>query len=198
MKNIAIVICLLVGVSGISQSSVGVETGVSFSKFRGDAGIENGKGLVTFVPGIFYEYKFSESLAIKAAFSYQEKGSTFDGQLDISDPGDPIFNQDDIDIQISSKFYVINPLLKFRTKGETKFFANAGPFLGLSSTSGGPSDYGFTTGVGLERSIKKLTLSIEARNSLGLADLNRDSLLDGYFKKKSNAYYLLLGAAYSF
>ncbi len=197
--EILLLVLLLVSTDSIySQSNIkiGVEGGVISSNLRGNDLPHYRVNQKDVYAGITLEYRIYNSFFLKSGISYETKG------FSISTINVPYYEGKIGDLAIGGVEigYVTIPLLvKYATSGKIQFFANAGPYISFMAKSTNlivkKTDFGFTSGIGLQMPKEKNTFSIEIRNSLGLVDIG-DSVLTNE-AIKTNAFYLLLGYAYN-
>lgn len=188
-----------------SKMDMGVDAGVGLSSLRGNPIIkEYLDPRFCYSAGLFVNYNINKVVALKSGVYSDLKGSS--SKVTITDmygnSSDWTFNQ--------NFHYLTIPLLAKLSFGEkVRFFANTGPFLSYLLKSEfqrteymNPGsdrettqyskriDAGLVFGLGVSRSFKeRFTLSLEARDNLGLADINKS----GSNKAKTNTLNFLLG-----
>lgn len=216
-----LILIFLIFVTGIynnssaqySQWNLGLEGGPSYTSTVGNDAVDlDTKPNFGFIAGIFGQYNFNSNYSLKLAANYQQKGS----KLEIS--------QQDIkgnDYVLDGKLkleYITIPLLFRGNFGSTgvKFFANAGPYLGILMTnkttidantqynepgrtvdntdSTKSTDFGVTAGIGLQIPIAtKSALTFEIRDDIGLTNIS-DYTSDG--STKTNSLSFIVGITF--
>ncbi len=196
-----------------SQWDLGLEGGPSYTSTVGNNAVDlDTKPNFGFIAGIFGQYNFNSNYSLKLAANYQQKGS----KLEIS--------QQDLqgyDYVLDGKLkleYITIPLLFRGTFGSTgvKFFANAGPYLGILMTnkttidantqynepgrtvdntdSTKSTDFGVSAGIGLLIPIAtKSALTFEIRDDIGLTNIS-DYTSDG--STKTNSLSFIVGITF--
>ncbi len=190
----------------------GAQGGLSLIFLRGNDVLKsyNGTGL-SFSGGLFAQYNFTERLALRIDPGFERKGNIFRGTA---------YDQNLNPLgKVTSRLsydYLTLPVLVRATFGKKyKLFVNAGPYaaylLNVTQSYKGEGfpdsksdypyphkdfDFGITAGVGVTAPLKeKLVLSLELRNSLGLADISEGEIINNG-TIQTNATNLLVGIAY--
>jgi hypothetical protein len=209
-----------------SQFNVGIEGGPSITSLRTTGTIDSLdftsiysilKSNFGFLTGVYGQYNFNKSYALKLAVNYQLKGSDIEGDLNIGGGTIATFN---------GKFkmdYITIPLLFKGTYGSNiKFFFDAGPYLGILLSNkvtygfngtfpGSPipdtteditdstksTDIGITMGIGMQVPVSKtMSLTFELRDDLGLINTS-DYLSNTDLDLKTNAASLVVGLSFN-
>lgn len=213
---------LLVSIFGLFNTSsaqykqwnAGFEGGPSATFTVGNDAVDlDTKPNFGFLVGIFGQYNFNNTYSLKLAANYQQKGS----KLEISQPDSAGFSYvQDGKLKLD---YITIPLLfrgEFGSSSSLKFFANAGPYIGIlltnkttldaNSTTNQPervtdntdstksTDFGITAGIGLQFSVAKSTLlTFEVRDDIGLTNIS-DYTSGG--STKTNSLSLIVGLSF--
>ena len=163
--------------------------------------------------GIFFQDNFHKTLSFRTNLAFERKGSVTDAILTDLE-GNRLGN-----VRVHSNFdYLTIPfLLKAGTGSKLHLYAQAGPFIGFllqaNSVSKGEEfethtsnqtsiykrfDFGFTIGLGLTVPVKKkLNLSFEVNNNLGLYNIGATKIINNG-SIKTNSCYLHIGISYCF
>ena len=197
MKKYILVLFLVVFITNLSfgqeektnkDSKLGINGGISYSKFRGNDIIKESNADIGFLFGISFEHYLNEKFSIKTNLNFESKVISRDG----------IFFYDEYlqeaKTKASYKYLVIPILAKYNFGNNKNFIVNAGPFLGflLKSTtksSGFPdsdfsdlykkTDFGLSIGFGTKITLnEKSNLNIELRENLGLTNISDAQVYD--------------------
>lgn len=217
-----------------SQFNIGFEGGPSLTSLRTTGTIDQYSDLDVyysytksnfgFLTGVFGQYNFNQSYAVKLAVNYQLKGAKIEGNipLNLTDGGGEVIN-----IGLDGKLkmdYITIPLLFKGTYGSNiKFFFDVGPYLGilltneatidLTATNGAATadtsittditdstkstDVGITMGIGMQVPVSKtMSLTFELRDDLGLINTS-DFLSNTELDNKTNAASLVVGLSFN-
>lgn len=198
MKKLLIALILLLSISSIfSQTKVGVELGPSFSNLRGDFLPSTKKAITNLTVGGFIETDINGPWSFKGLVLVERKGYTFDvSDINIFNPtDDPIFIN--VETNPNTTYLTLAPLMKYVLGEAVQFYINAGPFVGFVLENESPSnstDFGAIGGIGIQKSYNAVSLFIEGRGSLGLANTFESNLSPGTIK--TSAIYILVGIAF--
>lgn len=195
MKRIYLIIFTLTYFTGnaISQNpnKIGLEIGPSLSNLRGDRFNEENNSLFKLYAAATFEYSLNNRFSLKSGLTYETKGGKY--EFFETNPVTDEFLKIEINNQLS--YLTIPILFKYSTKGDVQFFANTGPFFSLLMSSKGiaskKTDYGITSGLGLQFFLNNNYFALELRNSLGLQNI-QNSRFDSSSNVKTNAFYLLV------
>lgn len=204
-----IILLFFLSINSFSQEKLmfGVNTGLTYSEFRGNGFVKHNKSKIDYLVGGFVEYKFNARLSTVINVNYERKSihyfypKPYEGNV-IGPP------QEDIENLTRFRYISFPILLKYYPIINSSFYINSGPYfaslLDVTNYNEGIKndldfndsfkklDVGFSIGVGYELEINKMNyLGIELRNNLGIKDLS--SLEYSPFNStKSNAINLII------
>ncbi len=215
--SIALMYTLAISLTSYAQSNklnIGIEGGPSIISLRHENVKQKNfhSPSIGYSVGIALQYNFKKRFSIHSAILFERKGAKTKKQgTDSLGKNTYMFNTfDNFD-------YLTLPLLVRANFGKKiNLFINAGPYISYLiqqhslikfpeeapfnnqqytyTNSFYKMDYGISGGVGLAIPIKqKLVFSIEARNNLGLNNIQKL-----WYSTKTNSANLLLGVAYKF
>lgn len=206
-----LILCFLWAPEGLKAQHddfiLGIESGMGIRSLKGHIeGIVVGKTAMGIgqTGGISLQYYFSNEFCIKVGLLYAKKGAKSKWEY-LDDNGNRISFQ-----TTSLEFnYISFPFLfRYELGKKVKYFANLGPF--LSVLVGNPSDqlgsviditddlnsldFGMSSGIGVQFPLqKKLHISLELRNDLGLVDISNFPFPNPDRSLQSRTTNLLLG-----
>jgi opacity protein-like surface antigen len=138
MKKTILVLASMVFCMALqAQFSYGPKVGLNLANLSGDD-VDNNSMLISFNAGVFGNYGINDMFSVQAEVNYEGKGAKFD-------TGD-----EDVNMVLG---YLTIPVLAKVTFGDNiKFYANAGPYIGLlmGATWDGESEYEYQQYVGLD------------------------------------------------
>ena len=217
MRTILILICIsfyTVISSAQSNLTLGLEVGMSRSNILTDHSMRIRKYVPARNYGVSINYRFYRQLSIQGGLYFSEKGAAESITYENNSPG---VNQ--TSIHYSSEYLAMPLLFRYSTKGQVRFFANTGIYLGYllhyemrQFTVNEPAeqiinlkektnsfDAGFTLGLGIQLVfpvIERLSLSLELRENLGLVPLENENY-SGNVRSYNNSIGLQFGLAYN-
>ena len=202
--------------------SLGLNTGITYSDFRGNTFFNDYKYGFDFLFGVSVDYKIKDRLFISSDLNYERKSANKFYEINntvglsggtIVIVGIPFGENppDKPEFKFQTKFeYVSIPiLLKYFISENNDFYINAGPYIGyLLNTKnvddGKESDLdfnndfdkidlGFSVGIGYNLELNQTNyLNFELRNNLGLTNINSNN--NSLFNStKTNSLNLILG-----
>ncbi len=163
---------------------------------------------ISFSTGLNIERFLNSQISLKAGLNYERKGSRGDF-LFIDEFGNLVGTRE---MKINSDYLTLPVMISSYTKGKTRFYMNAGPFLGFlirnkalySAIGDHPEqtiditenmkriDLGFSIGFGLYIPIGDvLLLDLGIRDNMGLLNTSKEGSV------KTNSYGFQLGVKYS-
>ncbi|NVO04159.1 MAG: PorT family protein [Bacteroidetes bacterium] len=218
-RIITIIFAVFIATTAFAQENkytiglVGFGYSPNYTILRGNEMVEKNlfpdKG---FTHGISFKYNLKKSLSLQTELLYESKA------VKVHKRGAPTYP----DMGSFGKHfdYITIPFLFQLSFGKKiVFFSNTGIFMSyliketdwyysgysgeIQSTNNTKSykriDAGITTGLGIAVPIKKrLVISLELRNNLGLFDVNEIKYLSSDMTTKTNSTNLLIGLAYKF
>lgn len=212
---IVLILCSSLTFAQTNKFEIGLEMGPSLISLRGNDIIDKNNDLsFGFSSGLTFQYNFPKLISIRTNISFERKGLTTQGTAT-----DQYGNQIGEITFHSNLDYLTIPILGRLTFGKKiNIFVNAGPYIGYlikqtdvteafgehpkTETDNTDNfkriDFGITTGLGARFPIKKkLFLSVEIRNNLGITNISSVSVVnDGAIK--TNSTNLLIGIEYRF
>lgn len=204
-----------------NKINIGVEGGLSKVMLYGNGVVKEYKH---FAPGytaeLSFQYNFTSILSIRSGLALERKG-TAAKNFAITDQDGNMYAK--ADIRLRSDYLIVPILVRATTGKKVNLFVNAGPYVGCllrtaytysygiynypstgtikfdNSPYTKKYDWGASVGLGIAVPIKKLLLSLELRNNIGLYNISavHEANADG---KSSKTYSgnLLIGLAYKF
>ena len=187
-----------------NEMRVGVNSGATLSKFRGNDIIKNTNPGIGFLIGLSFEYSLSQNISLKTNLNYSRKSfSNTSNGFELHG-----FSSKEIKTRTNYDYLELPILIKYVVDNSERFFVNGGPFLGYllkaeSKTKGfldndstvlnKKMDLGLSIGIGtIFRFDDKNNLSIELRNNLGLINIS-DVKVYRNETVKTNSLNLILG-----
>ena len=197
---ILLVVGILFTTACLSQNEmrVGLNTGGTLSKFRGNELIKQADPNIGFLIGISFEVYFSEKLSLKTNLNYERKSFSYKTN-EIDEIGLPI---NDFKVKTNFDYLMLPMLIKYEINSSKRFFASGGPFLGYllsnkfkakgfpdnnSTSLNKKIDIGLSFGIGKKIELDdKNDLSIELRDNFGLINISDVEVFrDGTIKTNS-------------
>jgi len=191
-----------------NKLSGAVEGGLGFRSLSGNELVDNNtKSDLGYIFGVSGQYSFSENYSLKAGLYFQKKGAKANTN-NTDSLGNPTGTSD---IKINFNYLTIPVLFKSTFGSGLKFFVNAGPYLGilLSAKDEIPAignqpantidtkditesiDFGLTGGIGIIIPAgKKLGISIEIRDDLGLVNISKAPVYNGGTLKNNTLNFI--------
>jgi len=217
MRNLLIFISVIC-YSGITSAqgnlNLGLDIGMARSNILIGHSLGNREYLPTSTYGVSINYIFYNQFSIQSGLYFEEKGAAESISYEMNSS-----NIQQSSIHYSSEYLTMPILVRYSTKGQVKFFTNAGfyfgylldyemrqftinyptePFVDLKEESN-ILDAGLTLGLGIQLILpifERFSLSLEFRENFGLIPLeNRD--YEGNVKSYNNSIGLLFGIAYN-
>lgn len=196
-----------------TKSKLGIEAGAGITSLRGNPILEKYQEHdVGFSSALFLQYNLKKTFSIHTSIGFERIGTKTKSGLEVDSFGNPLGNA-----KTYRHFnYLSMPLLLRASFGKKiNFFVNAGPHIGilLNETSvtkieGGATtkdehtedfntaNFGVTSGLGVSIPLNlKFDISFEARDNLGLSNINKVEGLNNA-TIKTNSLSLLVGLAY--
>jgi len=191
----------------------GVLAGPSLASMRGNTIIDNySEPKIGFAAGLSFQYNTRKILSFHTGILFDQKGTVFKAQL-IDSTG----NLQGKVTTNSNMNYLTVPLLVRASFGKhITYFVNAGPYFSymlqhvditrgkdIETFRNSPAytekrfDAGISAGIGAKFPLKEnISLTCEARNSLGLTDISNTPVINNG-KILTNSASLLIGITYS-
>lgn len=190
---------------------IGVEVSPGMTSLRGNPLVDRHDATLGFTGGFFLQYNFSNLFSLRTNLALERKGSSNTSQ--VTDQNGNIM--DDMTLHFNFNYLVLPILTRASFGQRAKFFIDAGPYLGylLKNTAVlkgenyettrshddslyKKADFGLSTGAGVSIPLNKnISLSFEARNSLGLTNVSAVPVIaDGSIKM--NSLNLLVGLVF--
>jgi len=209
MKNIILIIVIFISLSINAQDkgfSIGLEAGPSIVTLYGDNTTDFDKKIkISGIGAITTKFNFNKFFSLKSGIGFERKGIT--SYLEFTNE----FGETIMEGTSTSNFdYVTIPLLaQLELGNKVKFLLNMGPYISyllrfssnssfdINSSSTLDSfnrfDFGITSNIGILYKINEdLSITIEARNSLGLYNI---AAYSGSIK--TNSLAIITGISYS-
>ena len=221
-KKLFIVLFLINGILFSQEKiSLGLNTGLTYSDFRGNDFFDNYEYGFDFLIGISFDYKIKDRLFISTDVNYERKSANnfYEASNTVGSGGTIIiigtpFGEnppDEPELKFQTRFeYISIPiLLKYFVSKNNDFYINGGPYLGyllnIKNINDGEEsdldfnndfekiDLGLTFGIGYNLNIsQKSYLNFELRNNFGLTNI--DSNNNNLFNRtKANSLNLIIG-----
>ncbi|MFD0963552.1 porin family protein [Pseudofulvibacter geojedonensis] len=209
MKNnklLLIVLGLFLTIQIYAQNDfkIGINAGINYPKLRGNEYAKYNNFKVGYLVGVSFDYYIKQNLSLKTNINYERKIKKLEITLfsyDANVTGKENYNE--------IYEYINLPILLKYEFGNSKFFANGGPFFNYlinqkidSNYSNNNSnlhskqkkiDFGLSLGIGTNISLnEKNDLTIEIRDDLGLIDTS-DASENTNSTLKTNSIKLIIG-----
>ena len=223
VKKLFILFFFLSGVI-LSQekNSLGINSGITYSDFRGNNFFDDYEKGFDFLIGISFDFKLKDRLFISTDLNYERKSTNKLYELNnlVGSSGGTIIiygtpfgenppDKPEYKFRTRFEYITIPVLIKYFISENKDFYINGGPYFGyLLNTknidNGKESDLdfnkdfnkidlGFTIGFGYNLELNETNhISFELRNNLGLTKINSDD--NSFFDStKTNSLNLILG-----
>lgn len=221
-KKLFIVLFLINGILFSQEKiSLGLNTGLTYSDFRGNDFFDNYEYGFDFLIGISFDYKIKDRLFISTDVNYERKSANnFYEASNTVGPGGTIIiigtpigenppDKPELKFQTRFEYISIPILLKYFVSENNDFYINGGPYLGyllkIKNINDGEEsdldfnndfekiDLGLTFGIGYNLDLsQKSYLNFELRNNFGLTNI--DSNNNNLFNRtKVNSLNLIIG-----
>jgi len=199
--------------SRLNRIEFDIEGGPNLSFMYGNSyTVDNVKSGIGFQGGFSFQYNFSRLLAIRTNISFERRVIKNKDEVTFTDEFGNVIGTGTF---YNHYNYLVLPILLRTSFGNhLRFFANAGPYIGLllkgkffseitstgEQTSGTLEDakkidLGLSTGIGLSLPLSEhIAIAFEARNNLGLLPINNKE--DGDGGAKFNTTEILLSITY--
>jgi hypothetical protein len=192
------------------RHEIGIEAGPSYTNMFGTDFLKLESGRVGFLTGLTYQYNFPKFFSIRTGFAIEQKGAY--NTLDYTDTSGNVYGSGSYVRNIN--YFSLPVLMRFSFGKKAKFFVNAGGYMGfifdsnvrLVDPNGIVTVQGFdlnrfevgaTLGIGgMFTILKRLNLSLEVRDNLGLYNLGKGGNL-GSGDAMTNSLYGLVGVSYN-
>ena len=196
-----------------AKLKLGIEAGAGITSLRGNPILEKyQKSDVGFSSALFLQYNLRKTFSIHTSIGFERIGTKSKNGFAVDSFGNPL---GDAKTRTHYNYLSMPILLRASVGKKINFFVNAGPYIGilLNQTSitkieGGQTvkdehtkdfntvNFGATSGLGVSIPINsKFDISFEARDNLGLSNINK---VEGSNNAiiKTNSLSLLAGIAY--
>ena len=195
-----------------TKGIVGYELTPTITSIRGNTVIYNFNSRLSFSTGLTFEYFIDQQFSLKSGLLFERKGSKI--KMDeVDQNGAPLGAQE---TKINFDYSILPVLCSYSTKGKTKLYINAGPYVGFllsqknnfSSVGTIPEhtednsentkhlDLGLSLGLGLNFKLnEKLLLDLGLRENRGLINVNKLHVTNGG-SITTNSFGLQLGLKY--
>ncbi len=179
---IALVLIFSIKLSAQNGFKIGINAGINYPDIRGHEYAKYNNFKVGYLIGVSFDYSLKQNLSLIANINYEKKTKKF--QLTYYNYEAEEIGKEDFEEIFE---YINLPILLKYEFGNSKYFANTGPFLNyLFNQSIEPDyanedsdlltekrkiDFGLSVGIGTKISLnKKSDLIIEIRDDFGLVD----------------------------
>lgn len=187
---------------------IGVNTGITYSSWRGNVIVENYESEFSFLTGGYFEYYIKENVSLKSNLNFERKSFNAGERNFVNEFGEFLGTSS---ITINLDYLSLPIMIKYDLGKRQNFFVNGGIFMGylLSEKSKAKGivnstddleqlkklDIGLTLGVGTSISLgEKSKLLIELRENLGILNTAKGMVInDG--ATRTNSFNLILGWA---
>jgi opacity protein-like surface antigen len=197
-----------------SKIAVGVELSPTTCSLRGNAFVDNHDSRLGFSTGLSIDYFLTSQFSIKSGLAFERKGSKIDMYM-LDGSGNEMGTQE---AKFNYDYLTLPILASYSTKGKTKFYIDAGPYLSFllgqkttyeavgsipertedGSESTKKIDLGLSVGAGLYIPLgDNLILDLGLRDNLGLINVSSVSIFDDG-SIKTNSLGLKIGLKYKF
>lgn len=219
MKGIALFfLVLLLPMSIFAQSgksALGIEGGPSLIFMRGNPANDSiNDPTIGFAGGIFFQYNLHKAFSIRTNIVFERKGTVASGKTWVTDDDGNIKGVSKYKVHTNFDYLSTSILLRVTFGKKIRYFLNTGPYIGYLTNltfSTRWSDFfpdttvtdtnltkrfdtGIVTGLGINLPVtKKILISCELRNNLGLYDLSKSFNMG---QLKTNSTNLLIGLSY--
>ena len=161
-----------------SDFTIGFTLGGGFGDFRGEFIPDDIKSQLSIVYGMEIQKNFGDHMYLRSGISYGKKEVEFATFIPLSDFD--IIQSSRQSINIST--ITIPVYLGYRSTGDFRFHANAGPFISFITDEENilvkSFDYGIGVSLGIEYTLSSSgIIRFEILNELGLADIS-DSIIE--------------------
>lgn len=199
------------------KSALGIESGPSLISLRGNPANDSiNDPTIGFAGGIFFQYNLPKVFSIRTNIIFERKGAVASGEILVTDDDGNIKGVSKYKVHTNFDYLSTSVLLRATFGKKVRYFVNAGPYFGyltkltfsakysdffpdstiVDSNFTKRFDTGVVAGLGISVPVtKKISISCELRNNLGLFDLSKSSNMGGL---KTNSTNLLLSSAYMF
>lgn len=216
-KNyLTIILIFFLSINLFSQEKffIGLNTGLTYSDFRGNSFVKHNSPKIDYLIGGFFEYKFSSKISATLNLNYERKSihyyypKPFDGVFVGTPIGETPKKNPEIENLTRFQYLSFPFLIKYYPIVDSPFYMNFGPYfaslIDVSNYNDGIKndldfndsfkklDIGLSIGLGYELKISKMNyLGIELRDNLGIKELS--SLEYSNFNStKSNTLNLII------
>ncbi|MFI1743115.1 porin family protein [Thalassobellus sediminis] len=210
-----ILIFLTFNLYGQDKIITGINTGLTYSDFRGNRFFENFDSELNYLIGVSIDFKISEKLFLSTDLNYEKKSvKLFYPESNVTNifVGTPIGEAPkpipDLKFQTKFQYFSIPIMVKYFFGKNLEFYVNGGPFLSYLldvkniddgnesdldfNDSFNKTDFGLTFGFGYNFEIdENNSISIELRDNYGIND-NSKSNNSNFSSTKSNSVNLIL------
>ncbi|WP_439152073.1 porin family protein [Winogradskyella sp.] len=202
-KKLTLVI-ILISASLFSQEkiSVGINSGLTYSNFRGNDFFDNYDYGFDFLIGFSVDYQIKSNLFIAADLNYDRKSTNYfyednttvgpGGTIIVTPIGENPAQKDELKFQTRFEFITVPITLNYYIDNRHNFYINGGPYLSyllnIKNIDDGEEsdlnfndefnklDFGLVMGIGYNLDLDEINyLSFELRNNFGLRKLNKNS-----------------------
>lgn len=192
---------------------LGIEGGPSLISILGDKSTEQSYSpTIGFSGGPFFQYNLNKTFSLRTNIGFERKGFCYETQgIDIIST-----RTVSIDVDVYYDYLVFPMLIRASFGNNVLLFADAGPYVGylmkirtdprpvanvglgriIYTPTDNRIDFGITAGLGIKIPMgQKYAFTLEARNNLGLVNINQTLFLNKQHLR-TNATVLLIGLVY--
>lgn len=197
------------------KSALGIEGGPSLISLRGNPANDSiNDPTIGFAGGIFFQYNLPKVFSIRTNIIFERKGTVASGKIWVTDDDGNIKGVSKYKVHTNFDYLSTSILLRATFGKKVRYFLNTGPYFGyltkltfstrwsdffpdttITDTNHTKRfDTGIVTGLGISVPVtKKISISCELRNNLGLYDLSKSS---NKGELKTNSTNILISFSY--